>query len=54
VPCPTVASPMRFSAAPIGYDRPPPRLGEHTHEVLREVLGLGEAEVAALAAEGAI
>jgi formyl-CoA transferase len=54
VPCPTVASPMRFSAAPIGYDRPPPRLGEHTREVLREVLGLGEAELAALAAEAAI
>jgi crotonobetainyl-CoA:carnitine CoA-transferase CaiB-like acyl-CoA transferase len=36
---PVIASPMRFRDAPITYDRPPPLLGEHTEEVLRE-LGL--------------
>jgi glutaryl-CoA transferase len=54
VPCPTVASPMRFSATPIRYDTPPPGLGQHTHEVLRGILGLSEAEIAGLSAEGVI
>ena len=34
-------------------ERPPPRLGEHNHEVYRE-LGLADAEIDDLAAEGAI
>lgn len=32
-----VGSPIRMSAAPVGMRRPPPRLGEHTEEVLLEV-----------------
>ncbi|MEE8395471.1 MAG: CaiB/BaiF CoA-transferase family protein [bacterium] len=31
-----VASPMRFSEAPLAYHRAPPLLGEHTGQVLRE------------------
>ena len=54
VPCPTVASPMRFSATPVEYHLPPPLLGEHTREVLSGVLGLGNAEIDALAANGVI
>ncbi len=54
VPCPTVASPMRFSATPITYEAPPPLLGEHTREILGGVLGLGAAEIDALAAQGVI
>ena len=42
-----VASPMKFSATPVRYERPPPLLGEHTAEVLAE-LGLDAAEVDAL------
>ncbi len=42
-----VASPMKFSATPVQYRRPPPLLGEHTDEVLGE-LGLSSAEIAAL------
>ena len=33
-PIRTVASPIRLSATPVAYDRPPPRLGQHTAEVL--------------------
>ena len=32
-----VANPIKFSATPIAHDRPPPLLGEHTEEVLREI-----------------
>lgn len=35
---PQVVSPMRFRNAPLGFDRAPPLLSEHTEEVLR---GLG-------------
>ncbi|MHB8782215.1 MAG: CaiB/BaiF CoA transferase family protein [Desulfobacteria bacterium] len=35
-----IGSPMKFSATPVEYRRPPPLLGEHTEEVLRDVLGM--------------
>jgi len=54
VPSPTVASPMRFSATPVAYDTPPPLLGQHTREVLADVLGLDEGELDALTADGVI
>jgi len=40
---PQVASPLRLSATPVEYRNAPPRLGEHTHQVLRELLCLDEA-----------
>ncbi len=36
---PVTASPLRFSASPVVYRRAPPLLGQHTEEVLRDVLG---------------
>jgi len=54
VPCPTVASPMRFSATPLEHRVPPPRLGEHTREVLGAVLGLSGGEIDSLAAAGIV
>jgi crotonobetainyl-CoA:carnitine CoA-transferase CaiB-like acyl-CoA transferase len=48
-----VASPMKFSATPVQYRRPPPLLGEHTVDVLRE-LGLEDVELAALRTAKAI
>jgi crotonobetainyl-CoA:carnitine CoA-transferase CaiB-like acyl-CoA transferase len=46
--------PFRASRTPASIRRPAPRLGEHTAEVLTEVLGLPVAEVARLADAGAI
>ena len=34
---PSVRSPMRLSETPPAYDRPSPRLGEHTAEILAEL-----------------
>jgi crotonobetainyl-CoA:carnitine CoA-transferase CaiB-like acyl-CoA transferase len=48
-----VASPMKLSATPVQYRRPPPLLGEHTDAILGE-LGLGADEIAALRRDGAI
>ncbi len=48
-----VASPMKLSATPVQLRRPPPLLGQHTEEVLAE-LGLDDAQVQALRAEGVV
>lgn len=44
---PVTASPLRFSASPVVYRRAPPLLGQHTEEVLREVLGKSPEAIAA-------
>jgi Predicted acyl-CoA transferases/carnitine dehydratase len=50
-----VANPIKFSdVAPGEVPLHPPMLGEHTDEILREVLGLSDKEVAALKAEGIV
>jgi crotonobetainyl-CoA:carnitine CoA-transferase CaiB-like acyl-CoA transferase len=51
---PMVGSPMRFSGTPIEYRLAPPLLGQHTTEVLRELLGKSDAEIARLRAAGVI
>ena len=50
----TIASPLRLSATPPVYDRPPPLLGEHTSELLSQVLGMSNDEIAMLLARGII
>ena len=45
-PIPLVGSPIRMSATPVRYELPPPRLGEHTQEVLRDLLGWSDEEIA--------
>ena len=51
---PTVASPMRFSATPLEYKLAPPVLGQHTEEILRDLLQKTDAEIARLRAEGTV
>lgn len=51
---PLVASPIRMGATPVRHDLPPPLLGQHTDEVLRELLQLDATQLAALRSSGAI
>jgi len=51
---PSIASPLRLSAAPVRYRLPPPTLGEHTREVLGRLLDLSSNELDDLARRGAI
>jgi crotonobetainyl-CoA:carnitine CoA-transferase CaiB-like acyl-CoA transferase len=46
-----VASPLKLQGTPVRRDRPPPTMGQHTDEVLHEVLGLDAAALAALRAQ---
>ena len=49
-----VRNPMRLSASPAETHVAPPLLGQHTEEVLREVLGRSEADIAALRTQGVV
>jgi len=49
-----VASPMRFSGTPIKHEVPPPALGQHTDEILRQSLKKSDAEIAKLKADGVV
>ncbi len=51
---PGIANPVQFSETPIDYDKAPPRLGEGTETVLKELLGLSVADIAVLRKSGAI
>jgi crotonobetainyl-CoA:carnitine CoA-transferase CaiB-like acyl-CoA transferase len=51
---PGVASPLRLSATPVEYRNAPPLLGEHTDAVLRSLLCLDDATLAALERSGVI
>jgi crotonobetainyl-CoA:carnitine CoA-transferase CaiB-like acyl-CoA transferase len=46
--------PVRLDATPGAVTTPPPRLGEHTNAVLRRVLGLNSARIAALRKTGVL
>ena len=49
-----VGSPIRLSRTPVSYRRAPPTLGQHTGEVLAEVLEMDESERATLREDGVI
>ena len=45
---PLVSSPIKLERTPVRTDRPPPMLGQHTDEVLGELLGVDAARLATL------
>jgi formyl-CoA transferase len=49
-----VASPLKIPTAPVVVRYPPPLLGEHTGQILTELLGMDEAAIAELRATGVI
>jgi crotonobetainyl-CoA:carnitine CoA-transferase CaiB-like acyl-CoA transferase len=49
----TLGNPIHASETPVTHRLPPPLLGAHTREVLSEVLGLTDGEIASLRAAGA-
>jgi formyl-CoA transferase len=49
-----LASPMRFADTPVSYEVAPPLLGQHTREVLQQVLGYDDAQIDALRSRGVL
>jgi formyl-CoA transferase len=45
---------MRFSETPVAHDVPPPTLGQHTDEILRDLLKRNPSEIAKLRSEGIV
>jgi len=50
---PLIANPVKLSGTPVQYRNPPPMLGQHTEDVLKEVLGVDDAELEEFAKTGA-
>ncbi|WP_420564265.1 CaiB/BaiF CoA transferase family protein [Thalassobaculum sp.] len=51
---PLIANPVKLSGTPVRYRYAPPTLGQHTDEVLAEILGLSADEIAAERDKGAV
>ncbi len=49
-----MGNPIKMSRTPVDYRYPPPKIGEHSDEVLSEILGMSEDEIAALREAGTI
>jgi crotonobetainyl-CoA:carnitine CoA-transferase CaiB-like acyl-CoA transferase len=51
---PTIGRPWKLDDAPLAITRPAPQLGEHNREILSGLLGLTDAQIADLNAQGVI
>jgi crotonobetainyl-CoA:carnitine CoA-transferase CaiB-like acyl-CoA transferase len=49
-----IANPIKFSRTPIEYGDPPPRLGAHTAEIVRECIGTSELDFERLVEAGIV
>lgn len=49
-----LGSPMHLSVTPVSYRHAPPRLGQQTDEIMRDVLGMKDDEITSLRATGVI
>ena len=50
----TIGNPIKLSETPVDYRRRPPMRGEHSREVLTEILGMDDARIDALAEAGVV
>lgn len=53
-PIDLIAPPVKYSSADPSIRRPPPLLGEHTEEVLGEVVGIDAARIEDLRKKGVV
>ena len=53
-PMKLVNTPVKYSYSEPSIRTPPPLLGQHTGEVLREIVGMDESEIKDLRAEGVV
>lgn len=53
-PIKLVNTPVKYSYSEPSIKTPPPLLGQHTSEVLREIVGMDESEIKDLRAEGVV
>lgn len=51
---PLVGSPLKLGGTPVEYRLPPPLMGQHTKEILREILGYPDEKMMALMESGCI
>jgi crotonobetainyl-CoA:carnitine CoA-transferase CaiB-like acyl-CoA transferase len=49
-----VASPLKLSLTPVRQDHAPPQLGQHTAQLLKEVLGYSDAQIQQLQSKGVV
>lgn len=49
--CHLIGNPINLSETPVSYRRPPPMVGEHTEEVLKEMLNLDDATIEKMRAD---
>jgi crotonobetainyl-CoA:carnitine CoA-transferase CaiB-like acyl-CoA transferase len=49
-----IGNPIKYSETPVDYALPPPYCGQHTDEVLKELLAMPEAEIAGLRERGIV
>ena len=53
-PMKLVNTPVKFSYSEPSIRTPPPLLGQHTDEVLRDIVGMDESEIRNLRADGIV
>lgn len=51
---PLVGSPLKMGGTPVEYRLPPPLMGEHTRDILKDILGFSDEKMAALTENGCI